>query len=314
MIDLPKPDIILTHESDLDGFVSGLLLQKLARKLFDTDVRLEAWNYQAWKLRPLNEKSGWVCDLSFETRLDKPNWVIIDHHTTEAKPKDARLIHDLGKSAGTLCYELCQAHGLASPALDRLVHLNNVADLFLESDPDFVLAADYANLIKTYNFWNLHAVVGGELEKLVDHPLLRVMEVKRLVEDPLGYEWSKRNVTPLSSSVGYVDTVMGNVNSIVHQLLERQATPCVVLLTLFQKANRQVVVSLRSRNGEALRVAQQLQGGGHPNAAGAVLPRSVQSIEDALDYLRGVLEASSKKGVPLNSLEGAFAALEQGKK
>jgi nanoRNase/pAp phosphatase (c-di-AMP/oligoRNAs hydrolase) len=70
------------------------------------------------------------------------------------------------------------------------------------------------------------------------------------------------------------------------------------------------VVSLRSRNGEALKVAEKLQGGGHANACGATLPRSVKNIPDAIDYLRFVLEASPKKDAPLNSLEGLFAGLE----
>jgi len=51
--------------------------------------------------------------------------------------KNAQLIHDLNKSAGCCAYELCKLHGLGSPELDRLLHLNNVADLFLEDDADF---------------------------------------------------------------------------------------------------------------------------------------------------------------------------------
>ena len=31
----PKPDVILTHESDLAGLLSGVLFQRLARKLFN---------------------------------------------------------------------------------------------------------------------------------------------------------------------------------------------------------------------------------------------------------------------------------------
>jgi nanoRNase/pAp phosphatase (c-di-AMP/oligoRNAs hydrolase) len=310
MESLPRPDVILTHESDLDGFVSGLLLQRLARKLFNTEVRLEAYHYNSWKLREPREKAAWVCDLSFEPRLDKPDWLIIDHHATETQPKSARLIHDVTKSAGLLCYELCQKHGLGSPQLDKLVHLNNVADLFLEEDADFVAANDCANLVKTYNFWNLHALIGGELEKLTDHPLLEVMAVKRKVEDPLGYAWSKVNVARISATVGFVETVVGNNNLIVHQMLEKKDTPYPILLTLFRKANNQVVVSLRSRNGEALKVAEKLQGGGHANACGATLPRSVRSIPDAVEYLRQVLDAAPKKEEGLNSLEAAFANLD----
>jgi len=46
---LPRPEVIITHESDLDGLVSGVLLQRLAQKLFNTDVRLEAYNYHNWR-------------------------------------------------------------------------------------------------------------------------------------------------------------------------------------------------------------------------------------------------------------------------
>jgi hypothetical protein len=222
------------------------------------------------------------------------------------------LLHDISKSAGLLCYELCKQQGLASPALDRLVHLNNVADLFLEDDPDFDLASDYANLVKIYTFWNLHALVDGQIEKLLDHPLLEVMAVKRRVEDPLGLAWSKSNVTEISPTVGFVDTVIGNNNLIVHQLLEQQATKFPVLLTLFRRTNGVIIASLRSRNGEALRVAEKLQGGGHANASGATLPRSVKTIPDAVAYLRQLL--NPKKDEPLNSLENLFSTIDVSQK
>ena len=305
---LPRPEVIITHESDLDGLVAGVLLRRLAAKLFNVDVRLEAYSYNFWRQREPRERAGWVTDLTFEQRLDRANWAIIDHHVTELAPKSAVLIHDLNKSAGLLCYELCQEEGLGSPALDRLVHLSNVADLFLEDDPDFVLASDYANLVKIYQFWNLHALINGQIEKLLDHPLLEVMAVKRRVEDPLGLAWSKENVTEISPSVGFVDTVIGNNNLIVHQLLEQQLAPYPVLLTLFRRANGVIIASFRSRNGEALKVAEKLQGGGHANASAATLPRSVKTIPDAVNYLRQVL--NPKKDEPLNSLENLFAAID----
>lgn len=314
MVALPKPEVILTHESDLDGFLSGLLLRRLARQLFDVEVPLQAYHNHNWRQRSLSERSAWVCDLTFEPRLDKPNWVIVDHHTTESAPKHAQLIHDVTKSAGALCYELCREHELGTPALDRLVHLNNVADLFLEDDPDFVLASDYANLVKTYQFWNLEALLAGNPEKLLDHPLLEVMAVKRRIEDPLGFAWSKVNINELSPTIGVVNTVIGNTNQIVHQLLEQRATPYPVLVTLFRRANGMILVSLRSRNGEALKIAEKLQGGGHPNACGAILPRSIQNIPDAIVYLRQVLNPSPAKGSPLNNLESLFDAIELAKK
>ena len=300
--------MIITHESDLDGLVAGVLLQRLARKLFNAEIRLEAYHYNNWRQRDLRERAGWVTDLNFEPRLDRPNWVVIDHHYTETPSKNATLIHDLNKSAGLLCYELCVHHGLGSPALDRLVHLNNVADLFLEEDPDFILASDYANLVKIYQFWNLHALIDGQIETLLEHPLLEVMAVKRRIEDPLGLAWSKGNIAEISPTVGFVDTVIGNNNLIVHQILEQHATNYPVLVTLFRRANGVMIASLRSRNGEALRVAERLQGGGHANASAATLPRSVKTIPDALNYLRQAL--NPKKEEPLNSLEDIFASIE----
>jgi len=308
MNSLPRPDVILTHESDLDGLVAGVLLKRLARKLFDADVRIEACNYNYWKQREMRERSAWVTDLCFEPRLDRPNWVVIDHHVSDTPPKMASLIHDVNKSAGLLCYELCQQQGMGSPQLDRLVHLNNVADLFLEDDPDFVLASDYANLVKIYQFWNLLALIDGQLEKLLDHPLLEVMEVKRRIENPLGLAWSRANITEITPAVGFVDTVIGNTNLIVHQLLERQETHFPVLITLFRRANGVMIASFRSRNGEALKVAEKFQGGGHANASGATLPRSIKNVGDAVNFLRTVL--NPRKDAEINSLESAFSNAE----
>ena len=309
---LPRPEVILTHESDLDGLIAGVLLKRLAKSLFNTEVRLEAYNYNYWKQRDLRERSGWITDLTFEQRMDRPNWAIIDHHVTDVAPKHALLVHDINKSAGLLCYELCQEQGLGSPALDRLVHLNNVADLFLEDDPDFVLACDYANLVKSYQFWNLLALTNGHVERLLDHPLLEVMAVRRRIENPLGFAWSKTNVTEISPTVGFVDTVIGNNNLIVHRLLEEQATQYPVLVTMFRRTNGVMIVSLRSRNGEALKTAEKLQGGGHANASGATLPRSVKNVGDAVNYLRQVLNPRKEDG--LNSLEGLFASVEASQK
>ena len=73
-------------------------------------------------------------------------------------------------------------------------------------------------------------------------------------------------------------------------------------------------MSLRSRNGEALKVAEKLQGGGHANACGAILPRSIQNIPDAITYLRQVLNPSPAKRAPLNNLESLFDAIELAKK
>lgn len=191
---LSRPEVICTHESDLDGLLSGLLLQRLARGLFDANVPLEAYNYQGWKARRMPEEAAWVADFAFEARFDRPGWLVVDHHTSSYVPQRARSLHDVGRSASMLCYGLLLEHGLGSAELGRLVHLADVGDLFLEGDPDFADACDYAALVKAYGFWGLHAVIAGVPEALLGHPLLEVMRVRRRIEDPIGYDLALRDV------------------------------------------------------------------------------------------------------------------------
>ena len=133
------------------------------------------------------------------------------------------------------------------------------------------------------------------------------MAIKRRIEDPLGYDWSLQHIREISPTIGLVNTVIGNTNLIIHQMLDAETTPYKVLVTLYRKSANTHVVSLRSRNGEALEVAARLQGGGHPNAAGATLPKSVQTASDALVYLQQVLQPKTVvSSEPLNSIESAF--------
>ena len=308
MSDLPQPQVVITHESDLDGFVSGHLLQRLANHLFDQKTLLQAWNYTNFERRPLRENCAWVCDLNFSKRMDRDNWLIVDHHQTDVDPQRARLILDHSKSASLLCYELCKEHGLGNEKLDRLVHFTNVGDLFLTDDPHFTEAIDYGSLIKQYMFWNIAKLIEGDLESLVDHPLIEVIATRRRIENPIGYEYAKAHITPLSDTVAMIESPIGDTNAVVHQMLTEEATPHPVILTAVTR-NRSVSVSVRSRNGEALPVAKLLQGGGHPNACGATLPQTVQRIPDAVEYLKKTLNPKPG-GDGLGSLGDALEGLK----
>mgnify|MGYP003304406117 FL=1 len=308
MSDLPQPQVVITHESDLDGFVSGHLLQRLANHLFDQQTLLQAWNYTNFERRPLRENCAWVCDLNFSKRMDRDNWLIVDHHQTDVDPQRARLILDHSKSASLLCYELCKEHGLGNEKLDRLVHFTNVGDLYLTDDPHFTEAIDYGSLIKQYMFWNIAKLIEGDLESLIDHPLIEVIATRRRIENPIGYEYAKTHITPLSDTVAMIESPIGDTNAVVHQMLTEEATPHPVILTAVTR-NRSVSVSVRSRNGEALPVARLLQGGGHPNACGATLPQTVQRIPDAIDYLKKTLNPKPG-GDGLGSLGDALEGLK----
>jgi nanoRNase/pAp phosphatase (c-di-AMP/oligoRNAs hydrolase) len=118
-------------------------------------------------------------------------------------------------------------------------------------------------------------------------------------------------VQEISPTVGYVDTVVGNTNLIVHQLLEKGATQYPVLVTIFRRTNGMMIASFRSRGGEALPVAEKLQGGGHANACGATLPKSLRNVPDAVQFLRQMLNpAKPGRDTPLNSMEALFSAIE----
>jgi len=110
------------------------------------------------------------------------------------------------------------------------------------------------------------------------------MEVKRNHREPARLCLEPENISEITPQVGFVDTVIGNNNLIVHQLLEQQASKYPVLLTLFRRANGVVIASLRSRNVSA-EIAEKLQGGGHPNAAPPLCPLN-QDHSDGVNYLR----------------------------
>ncbi len=311
---LPKPDVILTHESDLDGFGGGGVAAKTRAGVVSRGDSLEgAYHYNNWKQRELRERAAWVTDLSFEARLDRPDWLVVDHHATEALAKTPSSSTTWKNPQGCSVTSCARNINLGTPQPDRLVHLNNVADLFLEDDPDFQLASDYASLVKVYQFWNLHTLIGGQLERLLDHPAAgsHGSEAPRRRSDRPGPEWRECNRSSVRS-VKYVETIIGNTNAIVHELLEKKQTPYPVLLTLFRRPNNVIIVSLRSRNGEALKVAERLQGGGHANACGATLPRAIRTVPDAVDYLREVL--MPQKLPPINTLSSLFDSLTPGQK
>ncbi len=289
MISLPEPEIIFTHESDLDGFVAGGLLQRLAKVLFGKHIDVEPLSSSPWNNLKRYPGRAWVCDLSAEPQVDRPGWVIMDHHVTEHELENATLIHDSSICAAKICYNLLEEAGGGNPTLARLADLTNVTDLYQSDHADFDRACDYARLVKTYHFRPLARLIGTDLESLLDHPLIEIMQLRRKVEDPIGLAWSQKHIQPISDTVAYVATAVGDTNSIVHHLLEAPGQPYHTLFTLFKKPSGPVTVSIRSRDGEALELAKMLQGGGHPNAAGATLPRSISTFDGGVAYLKQVL-------------------------
>ena len=117
--------------------------------------------------------------------------------------------------------------------------------------------------------------------------------------------------TEISPTVGTVRPPVGNTNLIIHRLLNTGETKYSVLLSLYRKGIGNFVVSFRSLNGEALAVAQKFEGGGgHPNAAGATLPKGINNHDDAIEYLRARFKGNpSGAASSPGGLNEAFASL-----
>ena len=104
----------------------GLSLQQLADAGAAGEIRLDL----RLELRSAPGQAGLGGDRSSRHRTRGPR-TACSSTTWANRP---------GCSATNCARKMASARG----PLDRLVHLNNVADLFLEEDPDFVLANDYA--------------------------------------------------------------------------------------------------------------------------------------------------------------------------
>ena len=208
-------------------------------------------------------------------------------------PRAAQLIHNVGKSASLLAYELCRARTISSsPALDRLVHFSNIADFFLPDAPDFILSTDYANLVKIYGFWNVLELIHGNLENAAQSSPApgNGGETSRGKSYRLRVG-SKSRVQRVALEVGYVETVVGNANSIVHRMLDekvyaliRSCSPCTA------KETDVMVVSLRSRTGEALKVCGKIPWRRTPKRSGIHATKVRAELRDALEYLRRTLD------------------------
>jgi len=72
-----------------------------------------------------------------------------------------------------------------------------------------------------------------------------------------------------------------------------------------------MIVSLRSKRGEAIKLAEKLMGGGHLNAAGATLPRSIQDVTSAIAYLRQQFAPAPPPPEEVVDLEAAFENLNK---
>jgi len=119
-----------------------------------------------------------------------------------------------------------------------------------------------------------------------------VVTQKAAFNSPVWFNIGVRGV-PQQASACFILSVDDEMDSILNWYVEEG--------TIFKGGSGSGINLSRIRSSKEL-----LKGGGHPNAAGATLPRSVQRIEDALDYLRQVLNPATVPTLPDNDLERLF--------
>lgn len=116
------PTRIYSHDSDLDGFVSGNILYNISKILFGESPKILYKNYH--NLDEIHTDKGeviWVSDLNYNKSMDNrlnDLMFIVDHHRWEPDPIDCTpenpfcdkiyYIHDTTKSASLLCFELLE--------------------------------------------------------------------------------------------------------------------------------------------------------------------------------------------------------------
>ena len=111
---IKRPSLIYTHEADLDGFMSGLILNMVSKVLFKKGSSIRYINYDTMdKIEFRPNDAIWISDLNFPVLNLKPQKnriFIIDHHKWEQNPIDEQVtyLHDTTKSATLQCFELLE--------------------------------------------------------------------------------------------------------------------------------------------------------------------------------------------------------------
>ena len=302
---IKRPSLIYTHEADLDGFMSGLILNMVSKVLFKKGSSIRYINYDTMdKIEFRPNDAIWISDLNFPVLNLKPQKnriFIIDHHKWEQDPTDEQVtyLHNTTKSATLQCFEVLEyvvnelenstekrKYKNIVESIRELVRLTNIGDVFIQSNKeDLLKARSYSRFfienIKP-NLETPHLVLGCKPKEVLysiynNSAYLNYNKTfrKNLEQDLSLYrEQLKDKSNEIKPGIFNVIYEKGDYSLIFNILLEENPNIKAILTAIKNPNTGKWSLSVRSRDGKsAYYIANKyFGGGGHPNAAGAGFP------------------------------------------
>ena len=221
--------------------------------------------------------------------LPWPPQLVVDHHITNPGFGEVNLIDPLAASTAELLTELFPALGLSlTPAVAECLLTGLVTD---------TLGFRTSNTtVKTLSLAQVLMQAGAELHKVYDHSLFkRSFSAAKLWGEGLSRLQLKHRIVwarlPLEARTaagyqGFGDADLINVLASV-----REAEVAIILV---ERADGKVKISWRAVPGiNVALIALSFGGGGHPAAAGAEIPGTLDDVEKlVLEATRAALKAT----------------------
>lgn len=300
----PNRKLAAVHHACADGLTAGAVLK--AQESFQ-DVTIVPLDYTLLKneiIRAFLQEHSWTCIIDLEPFATKRGYLFVDHHESViGKPIPfEKIIFDARAPSATWLLGTKVDEITLTPELKELVDLTVITDTagFTIPPPNNIFM-HVEGLNKQEKAWAL-ADAAATVKSIDDG--LRIIEnlaedgIEGLIDPPIidainDYRRLRKQALMLAQEAEIDDVTVVIVNnneampkSIIYNILERGGKVGVAL-TEDQKITRislRLSKKLSPENVEKYRVdllAQQMNGGGHPPAAGA----ATQTVEDALKII-----------------------------
>lgn len=269
-----EPTVIYTHRDDLDGLLSGMLAQRLAFAIFGKSIPVRAISYGDIQLVDA-KNPAWFTDLCPEREelTTNPENSFFDHHHWDEMPTGPSYIEDSEEksAAGVVASVLESIAPQFMRGLTPVIDMVQAGDLHKIDDEQYGTARDLQYLFNLLGFdamWYRFAMDPGALLTAPELPTLRE---RRTRDDLEG--WNQCHESLKKTSWGGVVTFTVGDWVTVMDRVSRELLGGKTVARLARKDDG-FEVRVLSTDGSALKVAEALGGGGHPNAGGAMIPFS----------------------------------------